>query len=232
MTCFTCIDSLVFVHGYLLTRRGHHAMATLLVPVGHSVGPLFTPSGEQDPDSYEIRFADGIFSIDHEELRVWALAHGDPATITGGAPSRARIIREASELAENTVNQVIDRLCDVGLLVEYESRTSQARDFAYRHQVEPLAIGLGNTVDTPWYFQIGLPGTPRVMVGHDAYHLWMFSHRHASLWDACEYVATDRREEAVARAGIETDPDRILTHFLDALPAMIATSCAYVDRVR
>ncbi|MGH3545194.1 MAG: hypothetical protein ACRDPW_04650 [Mycobacteriales bacterium] len=207
-------------------------MAASLVPVGHSVGPLFTPQGEQDPDSYEIRYADGIFSIDHEELRVWLLTHGDPATIIDDPPSRERVIRKASELEENTTNQIIDRLCDVGLLVEFESRTGQARDFAYRHQVEPIAVGLGNTPDTPWYFQIGLPATPRVMVSHDAYHIWTFAHRHASLWEACEYVAADKRAEAIARAGSDADPDRVLAHFLDALPAMIATSCAYVDRVR
>ena len=207
-------------------------MAASLVPVGHSVGPLFTPRGEQDPDSYEIRYADGIFSIDHEERRIWALAHGDPATINDDPPSRENVIRDATEFDDHTAAQIIDRLCDVGLLVEYRRRTEQARDFAYRHQVEPIAIGLGNTPDTPWYFQLGLPATPRVMVGHDAYHLWMFAHRHASLWDACEYVAADRQAEAVARAGPDTDPDRILSHFLDALPAMIATSCVYVDRVR
>ncbi len=207
-------------------------MAAALVPVGHSVGPLFTPSGEQDPDSYEIRYADGIFSIDHEERRIWALAHGDPATITEDPPSRERVIRKATEMDGHTTKQVIDRLCDVGLLVEYERRSEQARDFANRHQVEPLAIGLGNTPDTPWYFQIGLPETPRVMVGHDAYYLWMYAHRHASLWDACEYLAVDKNAEVAAGAGSNINPDRILTHFLDALPAMIATSCAYVDRVR
>ncbi|MGH3430471.1 MAG: hypothetical protein ACRD3Q_11075 [Terriglobales bacterium] len=207
-------------------------MVAALVPVGHSVGPLFTPQGEQDPDSYEIRYADGIFSIDQEELRVWTLAHGDPATINTDPPSRERVVRKAKEIEPNTTNRAIDRLCDVGLLVEFQPRSEQARDFGYRHQVEPLAIGLGNTAEAPWYFQIGLPTAPRVMVGHDAYHLWMFAHRHASLWYACEYVAADRRAEVVTRAGTETDPDRILAHFLDALPAMIATSCAYVDRVR
>ncbi|HEX3731528.1 MAG TPA: hypothetical protein VHU91_01185 [Mycobacteriales bacterium] len=207
-------------------------MVAALVPVGHSVGPLYTPRGEQDPDSYEIRYADGIFSIDHEELRVWGLTHGDPATVNSDPPTRENVIRDATELDNTTATQVIDRLCDVGLLVEFDRHTEQARDFAYRHQIEPIAIGLGNTPDTPWYFQIGLPETPRVMVGHDAYHLWMFAHRHASLWDACEYVAADRRTEAILRSGPESDPDRILSHFLDALPAMIATSCAYVDRVR
>jgi hypothetical protein len=203
----------------------------ILVPVGHSVGPLFTPESGR-PNSYEIRYADGIFSIDHEELRVWALAHGDSATVNEDPPCRERVRRKAVELGAVKVNEIVDRLLEVGLLVEIPLNAEQMQKFAYTHQIDPLALGLGNTLEAPHYFQMGLPATPRVKVGHDVYHLWMFAHRHASLWDAIEYVVAERRVEAVLRAGPETDPARVLANVIKALPALIATSCAYVDRVR
>ncbi|MGH3757413.1 hypothetical protein [Actinophytocola sp.] len=214
-------------YGPLLAGSGE----AILVPVGHSVGPLFTDESGR-PDSYEIRYADGIFGIDHEELRVWALAHGDPATINEDPPCRERVHRKATEMDAPKVTEVVDRLVEFGLVVELPLNAEQMQKFAYTHQVDPLAVGLGNTPETPHYFQIGLPGAPRVNVGHDAYHLWMFAHRHASLWDAVEYVVSDRRRESVARSGSETDPNQVLKHFIDALPALLATSCAYVDRVR
>lgn len=207
---------------------------SILVPVGHSVGPLFTPRGEREgmADSYEIRFADGIFSIDHEELRVWTVVHGDPQTVNEDPPRRAQVYREVVEMDTERIDSVVDRLIAVGLLAEVILLPEKMQEFAYKHQIEPIAIGLGNSHAAPWYFQIGLPATPRVMVGHDAYHLWMFAHRHASLWDAVEYVVADRRKEAILRSGPETDPHRVLENFLRAMPAMISTSCAYLDRVR
>lgn len=207
-------------------------MAALLVPVGHSVGPLFVANGEQAPDSYDIRFGDGIFSIDAEELRIWSLAHGNPRRIVEEPPSRDSVIAGASDMPAAHVLQVIDRLRDVGLLAEFEPRTTDARDFSYRHQVEPLALGLGNTVESPWYFQIGLPQAPRVIVSYDVYYLWMFSHRHNSLWDTVRYVAEDRRQSLPPGSNVEVDPDRILASFIEALPAMVSTSSVYVDRVR
>ncbi|WP_410649220.1 hypothetical protein [Amycolatopsis sp. cmx-4-54] len=207
---------------------------SILVPVGHSVGPLFTPRGTSEgmADSYEIRFADGIFSIDHEELRVWTYTHGDPETLAEDPPRRDRVYREVSEMEPEKIDSIIDRLIAVGLLAEVALIPEKMQDFAYKHQIEPLALGLGNSPEAPWYFQIGLPATPRVMVGHDAYHLWMFAHRHASLWDAVEYVVADRRKEAVLRSGPETDPHRVLENFIRAMPVLISTSCAYLDRVR
>ncbi|MBF6175696.1 P-loop NTPase [Nocardia blacklockiae] len=209
-----------------------HGTEPILIPVGHSVGPLFTPESGR-PDSYEIRFADGIFGLGHEELRVWALAHGDPTTIIEDPPRRDRIKHEARELTPEKVDENIDTLLEFGLLVELSRQDAeQSRSFAYRHQIEPLGIGLGNSADAPHSFRIGLPGTPLVTVTYDVYHLWMFAHRHASLWDAIEYMVTDRREEGMARIGVETDPHRLLNTLLHTLPALIATSTAYIDRVR
>lgn len=207
-------------------------MAAMLVPVGHSVGPLFPVSGERDPDSYEIRFGDGIFSIDEEEMRIWALAHGDPHRVAVEVPSRKMIFDTAGDMSITTINQVIDRLRDVGLLVEFEPGSPQARGFAHRHQVFPLALGLGNSAETPWYFEVGLPNAPRVIVSTDVYHLWMFANRHPSLWDACQYLAVEHRETTASDLPIEVNPDQIMAHFLEALPAMLATACVYVDRVR
>ncbi len=109
-------------------------MTSLLVPIGHSVGPLFAASGVQAPDSYDIRYGDGIFSIDSEELRIWSLAHGDPRRVTQEPASRKTVVDAAGDMRPQAVIQVIDRLRDVGLLAEFEPRTVAARDFAYRHK--------------------------------------------------------------------------------------------------
>lgn len=207
-------------------------MAAMLVPVGHAVGPLFSATGEQEQDSHEIRYGDGVFSLDPDELRIWTLAHGDPRRVAAEAPSRKMVHELAPDLTLEQVNGVVNRLRDVGLLVEFEAGTPQARGFAYHHQVLPLALGLGNSKDTPWYFQIGLPGIPRVIVAEDVYHLWVFAQRHPSLWEACLYISVDRQQTAADRPEVEKDPDRILAYFIDALPAMLATCSAYVDRVR
>ncbi|NUS72224.1 MAG: hypothetical protein HOQ05_02335 [Corynebacteriales bacterium] len=205
-------------------------MSAMLVPIGHAVGPLYPLTGTPEADNYEIRIGDGIFNVDAEELRIWSLIHGDPKKVVSEMPSRKMMYEAAGDLPISQINMLIDRLRDFGLIMEFTPGGQAARAFGYQHKVNPLAVGLGNTEQAPWYFSIGLPNAARVIVAHGVYHLWMFGHRHASLWEACLYLASERK--ALARADLESDPDRLLAQFLDALPALVATACVYVDRVR
>jgi hypothetical protein len=129
---------------------------------------------------------------------------------------------------------LFDGLAKDGLLVRTRTSGPDAREFARRHQVRPLALGLGNSPDSLGGFQIGMPNAPRATVGYDVYHMWLFAHQAENLWSAittiaAEAVAANRDEDEDGVRLIE-DPEALLTGFLNAMPVLVSTSCVYIDR--
>ena len=206
-----------------------------LFPVGHYAGPVYPHRGAAAPDSFEIRYRDGVFSLSAAEYVMWASAHGDPAGTGPGALTRADAEHAARLAGLDAPGPVLDGLRADGLIAFVPSDVDGAREFAMTHQIRPLALGLGNTPDHPAVFEIGMPGAARVSVGYDVYHIWLFAHLAADLWSALTEMAgeaarANAEELAEDRPPLVDDPDILLRHVIEALPVLISTSCVYLDR--
>lgn len=205
----------------------------LVLPVGHFAGPMFVSPDATEPETFEIRFDDGVFSVSATEYAIWALAHGDPEKVGNSRPTREVLALEAEATGVTEPAATIDQMLVDGLLVLVEDTPAARRAFAERHQLLPLALGLGNQPAQLGVFQIGMPNAPRVSVGYDIYHMWLFCHREPSLWAAVEQIAREAEAaNAAAPAGdvqLISDADSLLAGLVDALPILLSTSCAYLD---
>lgn len=213
-------------------------MVALVLPVGHFAGPMFTSPEAEAPESFEIRFRDGVFSLSAQEYAVWAVAHGDPEKVGKQRPSRTVVEAAAKAAGVENPTPLFDSLVNDGLLVSMLPKGESAREFARSHQVMPLALGLGNTPKQLGGFQIGMPNAPRATVGYDVYHMWLFCHREENLWKAITTIAKEAEEANAEEAASDredkieliSDPDVLLTGLLEALPVLVSTSCVYIDR--
>ena len=221
-------------------------MVALVVPVGHFAGPMYTSVDAEAPESFEVRFRDGVFSLSAEEYAVWAVSHGDPNKVSGDPekkiapkpPTRVQVEAAAKAAGVEEPGPIFDSLLDDGLLVSVMPTGASARTFAEQHQVVPLALGLGNSPQNPAEFQIGLPNAARVSVGYDVYHMWLFCHRQATLWEAISTIAKEAEEanaedaasDSEQKVELVSNPDELLKALLGALPVLISTSCVFIDR--
>ncbi len=213
-------------------------MVALVVPVGHFAGPMYTSTETEVPESFEVRFRDGVFSLSAEEYAVWAVSHGDPEKVSKQPQSRPVVETAAKAAGVEEPGPVFDSLIEDGLLVSVMPTGNSGRAFAQQHQMMPLALGLGNSAQKPAEFQIGLPNAPRVSVGYDVYHMWLFCHRQPTLWEAISTIAKEAEEansedataDAEDKVELVSDPDVLLKALLAALPVLISTSCVFIDR--
>ncbi|GIG65658.1 hypothetical protein [Phytomonospora endophytica] len=206
-----------------------------LFPVGHFAGPVYPHRGAAAPDSFEIRYRDGVFSLSAAEYVMWASAHGEPADLAGSPLTRADAEKAARLAGLDAPGPVLDGLRADGLVAFVPSDVEGARAFAMTHQIRPLALGLGNSPERPGVFEIGMPGAARVSVGYDVYHIWLFAHLAADLWSALAEMAREAadanaEENGEDRPRLVDDPDILLRHVIEALPVLISTSCVYLDR--
>ncbi|NUT37245.1 MAG: hypothetical protein HOV79_29690 [Hamadaea sp.] len=204
-----------------------------MLPVGHFAGPMFIAPDAVEPESYEVRYEDGVFSLSAAEYAVWALAHGDPDRVGSHRPTRQALTAEAEATGVTEPAVTIDALISDGLLALIEDEPAARRAFAERHQLMPLALGLGNQPSQLGVFQIGMPNTPRVSVGYDIYHMWLFCHRERTLWAAVQEIAGEAQEanDAAPAGDVEliADVDDLLAGLIEALPILLSTSCGFLD---
>lgn len=213
-------------------------MVALVIPVGHFAGPMFTSPEAEAPESFEIRFRDGVFSLSAQEYAVWAVAHGDPEKVGQRSQSRTVVETAAKDAGVDDPGPIFDSLVNDGLLTQVMPKGEPAREFARNHQIMPLALGLGNTPQQLGAFQIGMPNSARATVGYDVYHMWLFCHREENLWKAVTTIAKEAEEANIEEADSDredkieliSDPDVLLTGLLEAMPVLISTSCVYIDR--
>lgn len=202
---------------------------SLIFPVGHYMGPFHPGSGA--PVKYHrVRIGDRAVRLESaDEAAIWALAHGVPE-VAGRAPwTRGRLELMAREGGVSKAASLIDELVEEGVLAQVALGGSEAVEFARRHQLQPLMIGMGNSAGDPLRFRLGFAGQPVLDVGRTLYELWQWGQLF-DLWQACRVFAD------VAREGHSSDPDdvdpaRILTGVLSSLHVLLSHNAAYLDEV-
>ncbi len=200
----------------------------LLFPVGHYLGAHYDDL-ESDEVPQQVRRGATFHDLTRQQFAVWTLAHGSPDAVNNEVTWRRRSVVELAKLTGLTgATDLVDELLAMGLLVEVTPGTDQALDFAKTHRLMPLMLGLGNTSDEPWLFDIGFLGRPIVRVFHATYDLWQWSAMDDTLWATCE-SAVDVARRAKSTDPESTDPERLLTTFLGSLHILLSVNAACLD---
>jgi hypothetical protein len=195
----------------------------LLVPIGHDVGALFDREGGR---RQQVRMGTDLAGLTPAEYVVWLLAHG---TDDSDRPTRSSVTTAAARLKPGIDHtaEIIDRLVHEGLLAEIDPAADSAVDFAQRHQLVPLLMGLGP--DQNGLQTIGLLGQPIVQVSGPVYDVWAWSHLTPQLWIGCQDAAEVARRVGVT-APEETEAEGVLTGILRSVHGLLCVRAAYFDR--
>ena len=212
--------------GYPAHMTGVQNDEPILLPVGHYMGARYQGKAFQE---HSIRGGWNSMSLDDTQLKVYFLGHGTPERMQAGERNTRRsLVEQATSLGLPQASKVVDWLVQNGALVEVLPGTPQIRDFARTYRFCPMMIGLGNSPDTPWMWDIGFIGQPVITVSANAWKLWGYGVMSNTLWEACEsWAASNRRINLPEREF--HDPAHVLDDFLDTLPALIAAHAGYLD---
>jgi len=204
--------------------------ASLVYPVGHSMGPFHQHRGTP-PAYWVVRLGwDSPLLPDETTAQVWALAHGDRDRAGGTPWTRQELCRAAAESGVEDPASVLDALLDRGLVVEVAPGSVEAAEFADTHRVQSLLLGLGEQPDQPGVDGIGLLGMPalaRVSLG--TYEFWQWGH----LWPTLTAAAAGLAEMAAefpGHAPEEADPGQVLDRILRDLHQLLSVGAVYLDR--
>ncbi|MGW6197306.1 hypothetical protein ACWF0M_14280 [Kribbella sp. NPDC055110] len=175
-------------------------MTTLMFPIGHCLGKYYADTGH----IHQVRLGGEIVGLTDDEFAVWSLAHG--LTDDRSPWERHRIV---DLLARREIPDGIDQLLARKLLAEVD--VDSPDDFAARHRLLPLHLGLGNTPEVTAVFRSGTTELPLAVMTRTLYDLWLSSHLSPNLLVACKEH--------------DVDPAAVLT----ALHALLAPSAACLD---
>jgi hypothetical protein len=120
---------------------------SLLFPIGHCLGADYHDLPTSNDHTFRVRVGGEVKTLDDEQFAVWGLAHGFP-TGSSEAWGRMSILKAAGRV--RGAEQVLDSLVEDHLIVATTPGTEAAVDFARRHRMVPLMLGLGNTAEEPW----------------------------------------------------------------------------------
>jgi len=201
--------------------------ATMLCPIGHSFGAHYDPPASADP-FFRVRVGPDVIRLGREQFAIWGLAHGTPDRPTDRPWGRPGVLEAARRAGVPGAEQVLDSLIEDYLVVETTPGTPSAIDFARRHRLIPLMLGLGNSAEEPRLYSVGMTGQPLVQMSSMAYDLYEWAHMDSSLWLACEGAAA-----TAVRVGIEdvvaADPLRMLDALLATLHFLLSPNAVYLD---
>jgi hypothetical protein len=197
----------------------------LLLPVGHDVGVRYAADGGR---CQQVRAGMNLVELSDPEYVVWLLAHG---TGDQDRPTRSSVAAAAErlELSLTDFKAIADQLLSVGLLAEVDPESGPAVDFAQRHQLIPLLMGLGPDQNQADLQTIGLLGQPIAQVSGAVYDVWAWAHLTPQLWIACQDAAEVSRRVGVT-APEETEAREVLTGILRSVHGLLCVRAAYLDR--
>jgi hypothetical protein len=180
-------------------------MTLLMFPIGQWLGTHFTGAAESHVQ--QVRFGSEIVELTDNEFAVWALAYG--LTDDRSPWERARIVAHLADSEITNGPVLIDRLLTRNLLAEVDS--DSPADFAARHRLLPLQLGLGNTSEFPAMFRSGTTELALAGMSRTLYDLWLWGHLSPNLLIACK------------------EHDVELTAVLTALHALLIPNAACLD---
>lgn len=200
---------------------------SLLIPIGHCLGAYHDLPASTE-HFVQVRVGAEVNRLDDAQFAVWGLAHGTPDRDAEQPWGRQAVLDAARRVGIAEPEQVLESLMVDHMLMETTPGTDSAVDFARRHRLIPLMLGLGNTAEEPWIYSVGLLGMPLVQMSAMAYDLYEWAHLDDNLWLACEGAAA-----MAIRVGIDdplaTDPLQMLNALLDTLHVMLGPNAVYLD---
>ncbi|MGH3660734.1 MAG: hypothetical protein ACRDT8_18935 [Micromonosporaceae bacterium] len=200
----------------------------LIFPVGHYMG-TFYPKTNAPLKYHKIRLGVDVPQLpDEDHFKAWALTHGLPGDSGQGPWTRRSVLDEAKRLGLDA-DQVLAALADKGVVAEVESTGPGAVEFARRHRLQPLMMGLGNSPDDPLRFAIGLIGVPpAVKVDSFVFEIWQWGRLGRSLWETAEMFSKVEQEVGTGRRA-DASPEKMLTEILEHLHILLSQNAAYLD---
>ena len=142
--------------------------SALLFPIGHCIGAYYDLPNSDD-HFFQVRVGPDIIRLDDEKFAVWSLALGIPDRPPDQPWNRQTVLTAARRAGIGMAEQVLEGLIKDYLLVETTPGTDSAVDFARRHRLMPLMLGLGNTSEEPRLYSVGMVGMPVVSMSSMAY---------------------------------------------------------------
>ncbi|ADB29873.1 hypothetical protein Kfla_0754 [Kribbella flavida DSM 17836] len=190
-------------------------------PIGHYSG--LRPG---DEPVHVVRVGWHQHRLSEDAFGVWVLAHG--MTQTGkGRWTTAEVAELAQQAGLGQPDNHLDELLALGALALVPDESAEAIDFARKHRMDVLFVGLGNTAERPDEHAVGVPGLGTAAVlDPDCYELWQWGSVAPTLWHSCEVRAT-----VTAELGQTLEPVDALAEILGDLRFLVAHGCAYLDVV-
>ena len=205
----------------------------LVFPVGQFLGARHLQPGAP-PAHWDVRVGWQQLRLESEdEFIAWSVAHGLTARVERQAWTRATLeVVLQGEAGVAHAAGLVGSLLERGLLVEVPQEAGPALDqFARRHLVQPLLVGLGNAPDRFDTDAIGLVGLPPQMLADPAdFEVWQVAHLYPSIADAAAGMA-DLGRRAGGTEDWETEPAAVLQRVLGAMRRLISHNCLYLDVV-
>lgn len=201
------------------------AVEALLLPIGHDLGGLYAEGTQR---RQQVRAGVDLAELIGAEAGVWLLAHGIDDR---DRPTRDSVVEEATRFGIDAeeADEIVDRLLADRLLAAVDPDGDSAVEFAERHQLIPLLLGLGPDPEQPWMQSIGAINKPVVQVSTAVYDVWSWAHLAPHLWAGCHDAAEVARSVGVITPD-ESDPRGVLTGVLSAVHGLLSARAAYFDR--
>jgi hypothetical protein len=193
----------------------------VLIPIGHLLGSICygdTPESIR----FDVRIGSSDIDLSLPEFIMWSSAHGAPEVVREQAWTTEAAQRAAADAGVDDVASATEQLLSKGLLREVALGTDDVLRFAAEHQVFPLLLGLGNTLEDPTGFRIGTSAAAAAVVSLPVYSIWSRAHLEASLLAACTLLASTQLEHGAAE---------IVDGFLRVAHNVLAVNGLYFDLV-
>lgn len=195
----------------------------LLLPVGHLLGAIHY-GDSTDSTRFTVRVGRQDVDLTLPEFVVWSGAHGVPEKVAGQPWTAEDTYQAALDTGVEDVPATMDQLRSKDLLDEVTPGTGDALRFAAGHQAFPLLLGLGNSLEDPGSFRIGIPAAAAAVVTLPVYSMWSRAHLEDSLLTACTLMAAAGPDGTTAGA--------VADGFLRTAHTLLSVHAMYFDIAR
>jgi hypothetical protein len=196
----------------------------LVFPVGQCGGRV--AADDPTPARYRVRVGERVFALTKSRFMGWVAGHGSHSLPDGAKWTVAAATESLAAMGVPDAGNVLNDLRSDGLLADV-GPTDEV-DFARRHRLAPLLLGLGNSPRSPGGYSIGLPDRPVVDLPRPLNTVWEWSDTAPDLWSMCRRFAEAEREYEGHDPRL-ADPPRVLHDLLRDLHRLLRVNAAYLD---